>query len=278
LRRLRQSPWRFSRPLVAPDVKVLPFRAVPVSDLSMLFPTPLVRGRLVRRYKRFLADVVLDAGAQVTASCPNTGSMLGLAEPGSIVWLSDSESPTRKYRHTWEIVELDNGASPALVGINTGRPNHIVAEAIAEGLMPELAGYDRVRREVRYGEKSRVDFLLESDRQAPCYVEVKNVHLSRRPGLAEFPDCVTARGRRHLVELAAMVAAGARAMMVYLVQRDDAAAFSLARDIDPSYASTYRAARAAGVEAVAYGCRLTRENISLHGPIPIIEPQSDELP
>jgi sugar fermentation stimulation protein A len=236
----------------------------------MLLPT-LVRGRLIRRYKRFLADVVLDCGDEVTAACPNTGAMLGLADPGSVIWLSESASPTRKYRHTWEMVELANGAAPALVGINPMRPNHIVAEAIAAGLMPQLAGYDRVRREVKYGEKSRIDLLLEGDGRPPCYVEVKNVHLSRTPGLAEFPDCVTVRGARHLAELAAMVAAGARAAMVYLVQRGDAKAFALARDIDPKYAAAYHAARAAGVGAYAYGCSLTPETISVDGTVPIIE-------
>jgi sugar fermentation stimulation protein A len=240
----------------------------------MLLPSPLVRGRLIRRYKRFLADVALDCGTEVTVACPNTGAMLGLDAPGSVVWLSQSASVTRKYRHTWEIVELENG----LVGINPMRPNHIVAEAIAAGLIPELAGYERMRREVKYGEQSRVDILLESDGRPACFVEVKNVHLSREPGLAEFPDCVTARGRRHLAELAAMVAAGARAAMVYLVQRGDAKAFALAGDIDPKYAAAFRTARAAGVEAFAFGCSLTPETIFLDGAVPIVEPPNIGLP
>jgi sugar fermentation stimulation protein A len=244
----------------------------------MLLPSPLVRGRLIRRYKRFLADVALDGGGEITAACPNTGAMLGLDEPGSVVWLSESDSPTRKSRHTWELVELDNGAAPSLVGINPMRPNHIVAEAIAAGLIPQLAGYERMRREVKYGERSRVDILLESDGRPACFVEVKNVHLSRAPGLAEFPDCVTARGARHLVELAAMVAAGARAAMVYLVQRGDAKAFALAGDIDPKYAAAFRTARAAGVEAFAFGCSLTPETIFLDGAVPIVEPPNIGLP
>ena len=240
----------------------------------MLLPSPLVRGRLIRRYKRFLADVVLESGDEVTVACPNTGAMLGLDAPGSVVWLSQSASVKRKYRHTWEIVELDG----ALVGINPMRPNHIVAEAIAANLVPELAGYERMRREVKYGEKSRVDILLESDGRPPCYVEVKNVHLSRAPGLAEFPDCVTARGARHLADLSAMVAAGARAAMVYLVQRGDAKAFALARDIDPKYAAAFRAARSAGVEAFAFGCRLTPKTIFLDDTVPIIEQPTAEQP
>jgi sugar fermentation stimulation protein A len=240
----------------------------------MLLPSPLVRGRLIRRYKRFLADVALDGGGEITAACPNTGAMLGLDAPGSVVWLSESASVTRKYRHTWELVELEN----ALVGINPMRPNHIVAEAIAAGLIPDLAGYERMRREVKYGEKSRVDILLESDRRPPCFVEVKNVHLSRIAGLAEFPDCVTARGARHLVELSAMVATGARAAMVYLVQRGDAKAFALAGDIDPKYAAAFRAARAVGVEAFAFGCSLTPKTIFLGDTVPIIEPPTAEPP
>ena len=234
----------------------------------MLLPSPLVRGRLIRRYKRFLADVTLDCGGEVTVACPNTGAMLGLDAPGSVVWLSESASVTRKYRHTWELVELGD----ALIGINPMRPNNIVAEAIAAGTIPQLAGYERMRREVKYGDKSRVDILLEGDGRPPCYVEVKNVHLSRQAGLAEFPDCVTARGARHLAELSAMVASGARAAMVYLVQRGDAQAFALARDIDPKYAAAFAAARAAGVEAFAFGCSLTPETISLNGTVPIIEP------
>lgn len=239
----------------------------------MLLPSPLIRGRLLRRYKRFLADVELESGELVTATCPNTGSMLGLAEPGTVVWLSESASLTRKYRHTWEIVELDGGGGRALVGINTGRPNTIVAEAIAAGLVAELKGYVRLRREVRYGQRSRVDLLLEADDRPPCYVEVKNVHLSRSRGLAEFPDSVTARGTRHLSELAAMVAAGARAVMFYLVQRDDARALAFAGDIDPGYVAAFAAARAAGVEALAYCCRLSPETISVDRQLPIIEPQ-----
>ena len=238
----------------------------------LAFDPPLVRGRLVRRYKRFLADVVLETGEEVTAACPNTGSMLGLAEPGTVVWLSISDSPLRKLRHTWELLEVENCGASALVGINTARPNRIVEAAIGSGRVPELAGYDRIRREVRYGKRSRVDLLLEAAGRLPCYVEIKNVHLSRRPGLAEFPDCVTARGARHLAELAAMAAAGARAVMFYLVQRDDAQSFALAHDIDPSYAAAHVAARAQGVEAIAYCCRLTPETISLDRQLPIIDP------
>lgn len=229
----------------------------------MKFPVPLIRGRLVRRYKRFLADVILDSGETVTATCPNTGSMLGLATPGSAVWLSVSTSPTRKYAYTWELVEADLGEGAVTVGINTGHPNRLVAEAIAAGTIPELAGYASLRREVKYGLASRIDILLEDPAKGAAYVEIKNVHLSRTPGLAEFPDSVTERGVKHLAELSDMVAAGHRAVMVYLIQRDDARRFAFAADIDPRYAAAFAAAKAAGVEAVAYACRVTPEEVAL---------------
>lgn len=229
----------------------------------MRFSTPLTRGRLIRRYKRFLADVALDTGETITATCPNTGSMLGLTAPGSIVWLSRSDSPTRKYPHTWEMIEADLGNGPALVGINTNHPNRLVAEAIEARRIKTLAGYRSLRREVKYGEASRIDILLEDPGKGLCYVEIKNVHLMRKPGLAEFPDCVTARGAKHLRELSGMVAQGHRAVMLYLVQRTDAKRFSLAHDLDPAYAAAFAEAADAGVEAMAYACRLSPDEIAL---------------
>jgi sugar fermentation stimulation protein A len=235
----------------------------------MRFPSPLQRGRLIRRYKRFLADVALDRGDTVTATCPNTGSMLGLAEPGSAVWLSKSDSLTRKYAHTWEMVEADLGLGPSLVGINTGHPNRLVAEAIEARRIKRLAGYRSLRREVKYGEASRIDILLEDARKGRCYVEIKNVHLMRAAGLAEFPDCVTARGVKHLRELADMVAQGHRAVMVFLIQRTDAKRLRLACDLDPEYAEAFQLATAAGVEAMAFRCRMSPEEIALDAPVPI---------
>jgi sugar fermentation stimulation protein A len=229
----------------------------------MRFPSPLERGRLIQRYKRFLADVTLDNGATVTASCANTGSMLGLSTPGSAVWLSRSDSPTRKYAHTWEMVEADLGQGPSLVGINTGHPNRLVTEAIEAARIKKLSGYQSLRREVKYGEASRIDILLEDAKKGRCYVEVKNVHLMRRAGLAEFPDSVTARGVKHLRELSQMVAEGHRAVMLFLIQRTDAKRFTLAGDIDPAYSEAFREARAAGVEAMAFSCRLSPEEITL---------------
>jgi sugar fermentation stimulation protein A len=232
----------------------------------MRFPAPLVEGRLIRRYKRFLADVELAGGETVTVHCANPGAMTGLAEPGMRIFLSRSASPTRKLPWSWELVEIDG----ALVGINTAHPNRLVAEALAAGTITELAGYDVVRREVPYGKNSRIDLLLTGPGRNDTYVEVKNVHLSRRQGLAEFPDSVTARGAKHLAELTDMVAAGHRAVMLYLVQRTDAERFTLARDVDPTYGAAFDRARAAGVEMIAYDCRLTLKEITVAGPVPVI--------
>jgi sugar fermentation stimulation protein A len=241
----------------------------PVSAAFMRFPAPLIPGRLLQRYKRFLADVVLDSGESITASCPNTGSMLGLAQPGSRIWLSRSDSPTRKYAHTWEITEAEAFGRRALVGINTGHPNRIVEDAVRRGVLPALTGYGSLRREVKYGQSSRIDILLEDDGLPPAYVEVKNVHLLRSHGLAEFPDCRTERGVKHLDELARVAQAGGRGVMVYLVQRADADAFALAADLDPDYAAAFKRARKAGVEAFALGCDVTPEGIMAQRLLPI---------
>ena len=233
----------------------------------MRFPSPLLEGRLVRRYKRFLADVELAGGEVVTVHCANPGSMLGLAEPGMRVLLSRSDRPGRKLPLSWELVEAPGCG---LVGINTALPNRLVEEAIREGRIPGLAGYDRVRREVAYGRQSRVDFLLEAEGRSDAFVEVKNVHFSRLARLAEFPDSVTARGARHLDELAEMVAAGHRAAMVYVVQRTDSATFAICRDLDPKYAAAFERARAAGVEMLAYRYRISAEEISIAEAITIV--------
>jgi len=241
----------------------------------MRFPHPLVHGRLVRRYKRFLCDVELDDGTVVTAHCPNPGSMLGgLADPGLEVWLAPNHSPTAKLRWRWELLKRD----AHLIGINTNNPNGIVADAIADGRIPELAGYDSLRREVKYGRNSRIDILLEADGRPPAYVEVKNVHLRRtdgaHPDAAEFPDSVTKRGAKHLEELADMVAGGARAVMVYLVQRGDCTHFRVAEDVDPGYAAGLKAALTKGVEALCYDCSLSLDGIELAGPLPVVPPMA----
>jgi len=236
----------------------------------MRFTEPLIPATLIKRYKRFLADVVLPSGEAITAHVANPGAMIGLAAPGSRVWLSKSKKPNRKLPYSWELVELDPGAGPELIGINTAHPNLLVAEAIAAGALPELAGYASTRREVKYGRNSRIDFLLEAPGREPCYVEVKNVHLMRQGGLAEFPDSITARGAKHLDELAAVTAAGARAVMLFLIQIGSASRFALARDLDPGYGVAFDRARSAGVEAVAYRCLIEHAAITLAGPVPIV--------
>ncbi|EEE47305.1 DNA/RNA nuclease SfsA [Roseibium alexandrii] len=224
----------------------------------MQFSVPLAIGRLVKRYKRFLADVVLDdSGEEITAHCANPGSMLGLKEPGSRVWLSLSDNPKRKLKYSWEVIEADG----ALVGINTAHPNKLVEEALVAGRILELKEFETLRREVKYGKNSRIDILLEKADGSKIYVEVKNVHLMREPGLAEFPDSVTARGAKHLVELGDMVAEGHRAAMVFLIQRPDCDRLSLASDIDPNYAAAFKTAKAAGVEAYAIGCDVRLDGI-----------------
>ena len=240
----------------------------------MKFKTPLLPGILQKRYKRFLADVTLSCGKQVTAHCANPGAMTGLNRPGMRVWLSQNDDPRRKLKYSWELVEVDQGAGPTLAGINTAHPNRLVEEAIREGVIAELSGYDSLARERKYGRNSRIDLLLESKDRPSCYVEVKNVHLMRRPGLAEFPDSVTARGAKHLAELAEMAGQGHRAVMVYLVQRADATAFTLAQDIDPAYAAAFRAALSKGVEAIAYGCRLSEKEITVTEAIPVLNPDT----
>lgn len=232
----------------------------------MRFPTPLVRGRLLRRYNRFLADVALPDGREVTAHCPNPGSMMGLCDPGTVVWLEPNEDPRRKLRWGWRLVELPGGH---WAGIDTAVPNRVVAEALAAGGVPALAGYDSVRPEVRYGTRSRVDFLLRGSGRPDVYVEVKNVHLRREGDWAEFPDSVTARGTRHLGDLAAMVTTGARAVMLYVVQRTDCARMRLAADLDPAYAAAFAAAHAAGVEMLCHATAIDPGGVQLAGPLPV---------
>jgi sugar fermentation stimulation protein A len=236
----------------------------------MRFASPLIPATLVRRYKRFLADVVLPSGEEITAHVANPGAMTGLAASGSRVWLSKSEDPKRKLPYAWELVEVDFGAGLELVGVNTAHPNRLVQEALAAAAIAECAGYPAMRREFKYGRNSRIDFYLDCPQRGPCYVEVKNVHLMREPGLAEFPDCVTARGARHMEELAAMVAGGARAVLLFLIQIGSARRFSPARDLDPAYAAAFDHARAAGVEAVAYTCAISRDGIDLADRVPIV--------
>ncbi len=235
----------------------------------MKFSKALVEGRLIRRYKRFLADIQLEGAGVITAAVPNTGSMMGCCDAGNRVWLSESDSVTRKYRHTWELVQVGR----VMIGINTGRPNALVAEAIAEGTIAELGGYSSVRREVAYGEEaSRVDLVLEAPRRKACYVEVKNVTAAASKGVALFPDSVSERGARHLRELMRLKAQGLRPVQLYCVQRGDVREVRPADGIDFEYGQTLREAIAVGVEVLAYRAKVTATEIRLAERIPVFCP------
>lgn len=231
----------------------------------MQFNSPLLPGRLIKRYKRFLADIELDGGETITAHCPNPGSMMGLKAPGSRCWVSVSDHPKRKLKHTLEVLEADG----TLVAMNTMSPNKIAEAAIENGEIEPLTGYDAIRREVKYGTNSRIDLLLTSATRPDCYVEVKNCHLMRTPGLAEFPDSVTTRGAKHLFELSERVRAGDRAVQLFIVQRGDCTRLSPADDLDPAYAKALREAAQARVEILAFGCAVTLEGVTLTNPMEI---------
>lgn len=237
----------------------------------MRFQTPLVPATLLRRYKRFLADCRLEDGRDVVAHVANPGSMLGLRDDGQRIWLEPNDDPKRKLKWAWRLVEHPGGH---FTGVDTGVPNRVLRAALMAGEVAGLDGYDLVRPEVKYGGNSRIDFLLTAQGRPDCYVEVKSVTLSRTPGLSEFPDSVTARGTKHLAELAEMAGQGHRAVMLYLVQRTDCARVTLAADIDPAYAAGFAQARAAGVEALAIGCRISPDEITLDGPLPFDPPVS----
>jgi sugar fermentation stimulation protein A len=226
----------------------------------MRFQTPLVPARLIRRYKRFLADIRLEDGAEAVAHCANPGSMMGLAEPGMRIWVEPNDDPKKKLKYGWRLVDHENGH---FTGVDTGLPNRALRAALEAGEVAELAGYETVRPEQKYGAGSRIDFLLSGAGLPDAYVEVKSVTLSRAPGVAEFPDSVTARGAKHLGELAKMAQAGHRAVLFYLVQRTDAQTVRVAGDIDPGYARALRAARAAGVTVLSYRADISPAEITL---------------
>lgn len=230
----------------------------------MEFQTPLIRATLLRRYKRFLADVKLEDGREVTAHVANPGSMLGMKAEGMTVWLEPNDDPKRKLKYSWKLAEVDG----AFVVVDTAMANIVIGEALRAGLIGKLAEYTNVRAEVKYGENSRIDFLLQAEGLPDCYVEVKSVTLSREAGLAEFPDSVTKRGAKHLRELSAMAANGHRAIMLYLVQRDDCTGFALAADIDKVYAREMVEARKAGVEVVCFATKPTPSGVNVVEELP----------
>lgn len=226
----------------------------------MRFSPPLVRATLLRRYKRFLADVMLADGSEATAHVANSGKMLGLDAPGSPVWLARG---TGKLAWSLKFVETET----SWAGVDTHAPNKLVAEALAAGVLTAFAAYPHVRAEVKYGEASRVDFLLTDDAGRRLWLEIKNVHLCRTPGLAEFPDCEAARSARHMRELAAMVAEGDRAAALFVVQRSDCTRFTPAADLDPAFARAFKEARAAGVEIHAHACAMGPDAVTLGAPV-----------
>ncbi|RYH01964.1 DNA/RNA nuclease SfsA [Salipiger sp. IMCC34102] len=230
----------------------------------MEFATPLIPATLIHRYKRFLCDATLDDGAEVTAHVANPGKMTGLNAPGLRVWLEPNDDPRRKLGYAWRLAEVPGG----FVCVDTAQANRVVGEALRAGAVPGLERYTTVRSEVRYAKASRIDFLLSGD-GPDLWLEVKSATVSRVPGLAEFPDTVTARGARHMADLADRVAAGDRAMVLFLVNRSDCTRFDVARDIDPTYGAAFDAARAAGVEVLALGTAMDPGGIRATGPVPV---------
>ncbi len=225
-----------------------------------IYDSPLIEGRLIKRYKRFLADIELSTGELITAHCANSGSMLGLADEGNPCWLRYVDNPKRKLKYTLEQIQVQGKK----VGVNTHLANHIAEAAIMDGTISELQGYETLRREVKYGENSRIDiFLSEHVNQADCYVEVKSVTLCRSGNLAEFPDAVSARGTKHLYELIKMKQQGFRAVMLYLIQYEGLQRFSIAGDIDKAYYQAFLEAREHGVETYAFGCVFHDNSIKL---------------
>ncbi|KMW58702.1 Sugar/maltose fermentation stimulation protein [Candidatus Rhodobacter oscarellae] len=221
---------------------------------------------MLRRYKRFLADMVLEDGREVTAHCANPGSMMGLKDPGLRCWLEPNDDPKKKLKYGWRLVDHENGH---LTGVDTSLPNRMLRAELMAGRVPELSGYDLVRPEVPYAAKSRVDFLMQSPGRRDAYVEVKSVTLSRQAGLGEFPDSVTARGAKHMGDLAEMARQGHRAVVFFLIQRTDCDRVSIAADIDPAYAAAFDAAMQAGVEVIAYDCAITPEAVTLRHCVPV---------
>lgn len=233
----------------------------------MQLPKTLYCGTLIKRYKRFLADIRLECGENITAHCPNPGRMTGLSNPGSRVWVSCSPNPNRKLPFTLELIEADGG----LVGVNTHHPNKIVREAIESHKIAQLEGYDSLRTEVKYAERSRVDILLEDEKMGRCWVEVKNVHLRRDSresnGTAEFPDSVTVRGSKHIEDLVDQIKMGDKSILIFLIQRMDCKDFKIARDIDPLYYETLLRGMENGLEVLCFDTNITLSSISLRNSI-----------
>lgn len=222
---------------------------------------PLLHGTLIKRYKRFLADITLDNGEVITAHVPNSGAMSSTIFEGCDVWVSHHDNPKRKLKYTLELTNVGTG----FICTNTGHANKVGIEAVREGLIPELTGYESIKPEQKYGQNSRIDILLENE-DAKCYVEIKSVTLRIKDELA-FPDAVTTRGTKHLHELVEMVKEGHRAVMLYMVQRSDGDIFRIADEIDPTYYAALKEAMAQGVEVLVYQTKIDENEIIIHQPI-----------
>lgn len=232
----------------------------------MQFTPALKSGKLLRRYKRFLADIQLDDGSEITVHCPNTGSMRNCLFPGETVWFSTSTNPKRKYAHTWELMTTPKGG---LIGVHSGNANALVEEAIERGVIPELSGYASIRREVKYGdENSRIDLLLEDAQKSACYIEVKSCTLLE-DGQGYFPDAVSLRGQKHLRELMHTASLGYRAVLLFVVQHTEISCVAAAAHIDNNYAKLLKEAALSGVEILAYRCQITPEQIHLAQACPV---------
>lgn len=236
----------------------------------MKFPTKLLEGRLIKRYKRFLSDIELSTGEVIVAHCPNTGSMKRCQQDNARVWVSESNNPKRKLAYTWELVEIDE---QYLACINTGYPNKLVGEAIANGVVSELTGYAEQKAEVKYGENSRIDWLLTGGDGRKCYVEVKNVTLLEEDGQGYFPDAVTERGRKHLYELASMVEEGHRAVMFFCVSHTGIDSVTPAAHIDPKYAQAFVEVVERGVEVIAYQVAIDPQGMLVTHSVPVKMPE-----
>jgi len=235
----------------------------------MHFEPRLKPAKLLKRYKRFLADVELGDGTLTTIHCANTGAMTGCAEPGSTIWYSTSDNPKRKYPFSWE---LTHTSANEMICVNTARANPLVAEAITNGTVVELTGYDNLRSEVRYGsENSRIDFLLESDQQANCYVEVKSVTLLKNDQHGYFPDAVTTRGQKHLRELTEMANNGHRAVLFFAVLHSGIEKVSVAHYIDANYSQLLAEAKENGVEVLCYKAQLSNREMHISHAIEFID-------
>ncbi|MGL5784171.1 MAG: DNA/RNA nuclease SfsA [Alphaproteobacteria bacterium] len=239
----------------------------------LVFSPPLLKGTLVKRYKRFLADVLLETGELVCAHCPNTGAMLGLTDPGTPVWLSQSDRPTRKLKYTWELVE---DPQAGFIGVNTGNPNALVKKLLEQGGIPEFSAYPHVKAEVYAEPGSRLDFFLQGSEKTDasnlgCYIEVKNVHF-KQATQALFPDSPTQRGAKHMEVLERLVERGFGAFVLYIIQRQDCSSFSLAAEFDPLYAKAASQAFEKGVQPLAYSCEISPLGIGLDARLPVLFP------